>query len=458
MTQHTILVVDDDYSIRETFARYLAEAGYIVETAASAESAIAAVGAVDPGLIITDVRMSGMTGMELLAAIRESLPDVDVIVITAHQDMETAMAAIKAGAYDYLVKPIGLDQLEIVVARCFRDRDVRRRASQLAGDAARPYELKRLIGGDPKMIEISKTIGSLTANRATILIRGETGTGKEVIARTIHFNSAAKDEPFVAVNCTAIPEQLLESELFGHVRGAFTGAVADRRGRFELAGAGTIFLDEIGDVSPAFQAKLLRVLQDGEFFPVGSERSRRTTARVMAATHRPLEELVRTGLFREDLYFRLRVVEIVVPPLRDRATDIRPLAEALLARVARDSHKTLVLSPQAMRAIERYAWPGNIRELENALTRSAVLARSLTITEEDLSLAAGGTARSEGNRDDLNLQAVIHAHVTHVLGTAGGNKRQAARLLGVSRQRLDRILQRDDVADRNPDGSETQPM
>ncbi len=458
MTGPSILVVDDDLSIRETFLRQLATEGYNVAAAESAERAMTMIAQrqVEPGLILTDLRMPGLSGLELLAWLRDLPHDADVIMMTAHEDMETALAAIKGGAYEFLVKPLDLDQVELVIARCFRDRGVRRRMRHLVAEAAEPYALKRLVGRDPKMIEISKTIGSLTTNRAPVLIRGETGTGKEVIARTIHYNSPAAEEPFVAINCTAIPEPLLESELFGHVRGAFTGASADRKGRFELAGSGTVFLDEIGDVSPVFQAKLLRVLQDGEFYPVGAERARRTTARVMAATHRPLEELVREGKFREDLYFRLRVVEIVIPPLRERRGDIRAIATALATRIGHELHKDVILAEPVLRALERYDWPGNVRELENTLTRAAVLARTSAIAIEDLSFGSMATAPREAPRD-LTLDAAMLDHVERVLAQTGGNKRQAALLLDISRQRLDRILARDAGAIRNNGGSESLP-
>ncbi|MFI5311974.1 MAG: sigma-54-dependent transcriptional regulator [Gemmatimonadales bacterium] len=457
-----VLVVDDERSIRESFERQLTLLGYEPASAAGAEQAMGMMQEVDPAIVITDVRMPDVSGLELLSWIRDGAPDVDVIVMTAHQDMDTALGAMKAGAYDYLVKPLDLDQIELVLARCMRDRALRRRVRHLASEAAEPYEMSRLVGRDPKMIEISKVIAAVAATRTAVLVRGETGTGKEVIARTIHFNSPDAEEPFVAVNCTAVPEPLLESELFGHVRGAFTGATGDRKGRFELAGAGTIFLDEIGDVSPAFQAKLLRVLQDGEYYPVGAERARHTGARVIAATHRPLEQFVREGKFREDLYFRLRVVEIVVPPLRERRGDIRALSENLLARAAHALHKSGAFIPDdVMRSLEAYDWPGNVRELETALTRALVLARTPALSAEHFSLDTAGrlTAPASGAAPDLSVTATVRGHVERVLASTHGNKAQASRLLRISRQRLDRILNRDvsedDGAERIDDRAET---
>ena len=439
-----ILVVDDDASIRETFEHHLTRSGHQVVTAASAEEALERMAEFDPALVITDLRMPGMDGLELLSRVRAAEPDIDVLVITAHEDMRSAMEAMKAGAYDYLVKPLDLDEIDLLIERCFEGRKLKRQARQLSAEAAEPYALNQLVGRDPRMIDIYKMIGSLAANRAPVLIRGETGTGKEVIARAIHFNSADAQEPFIAVNCTALTETLLESELFGHVRGAFTGAVADHKGRFELAGAGTIFLDEIGDVSPSFQAKLLRVLESHEFFPVGGERSRRTDARVIAATNRLIEERIESGEFRQDLYFRLKVVEIWVPPLRERRDDIPLLAEHLLTRIADDMHKEMhLIADDALNALAEYDWPGNVRELENTLTRAAVIARGPAITLEHLSLGSSSGASAsaaEPVADNETLDVAERVHVQRVLARTGGNKRQAARILGISRPRLDRLI------------------
>jgi len=445
-----ILIVDDDASIRETFEQHLGEAGFEVKSSPSAEEALGMLGGFEPALVITDLWLPGMDGLELLGRIKTGMDDVAVVLITAHEDMKSAVAAMKAGAYDYLVKPLDLDRIDLVVQRGLRERALRRRMRRLTDTAAEPFALDRLVGRDPQMIEIYKLIGVLAGNRATVLIRGETGSGKEGIARAIHYNSPTASEPFVAVNCTALTETLLESELFGHVRGAFTGAVASRQGCFELAGAGTIFLDEIGDTSPALQAKLLRVLETREFYPVGGERLHRSEARVIAATHRPLEELIRTGRFREDLYFRLRVVEVNVPPLRERGRDVPLLVRHLVERIAHELHQDVRgVTDEAMDLLCAYPWPGNVRELENALTRAAVLARGPVIGAEHLSLGArvlAGTAHEEEPQADDSVAAVVRAHVLRVLSRTGGNKRQAARILGISRSRLDRILAGDRMA------------
>ena len=443
------MVVDDDRSIRETFEQHLGRSGYEVVVASSAEGALALLDQMQPGLIITDVRMPGMDGIEFLRRARTAVDDVDVIVITAYEDMTTAVNAMKAGAYDYLVKPLDLDRIDLLVQRCFRDRSHRRGAEHLSREAAEGHALENLVGHDPAMVEIYKLIGVLAENRATVLIRGETGTGKECIARAIHLNSPNAAEPFVAVNCTALAETLLESELFGHVRGAFTGAVESRKGYFELAGAGTVFLDEIGDMSAELQAKLLRVLEQQAFYPVGAEQPRTTKARVIAATHRPLEALVRSGDFREDLYFRLKVVEISVPALRERNGDIPLLTEHLLGKISAKLHRDVrAVSPEVMRELQSYDWPGNVRELENALTRAAVLARGPVIGLEHLTLGALDTGETRGVeriQHDGSLEAVEAAHVQEILNQTGGNKRQAARILGVSRPRLDRIIEKHDL-------------
>ena len=443
----SVLVVDDDVSIRRTFEIQLARLGYVVHTAETAESALSSVTQVDPGVIISDIRMPGLDGLTLLTKLGGDRPDVPVVMMTAHQDMASAVAAMKAGAYDYLVKPLDLERLEQLLDRCFRERETRHGARRDVAETGEiGHALGGLVGRDARMIEIYKTIGALATNRAPVLIRGETGTGKEVLARAVHQNSDYASEPFVAVNCTAVPETLLESDLFGHLRGAFTGAASDKRGRFELAGRGTIFLDEIGDTSPTFQAKLLRVLQEREFYPLGGERPRRTEARVIAATHRPLEQLVRDGAFREDLYFRLRVVEIIVPPLRDRRDDIGPLAEYLVAKSGREMHKQQVrVTPEALRVLRGYDWPGNVRELENTLIRALVLARGDTITPELLALGASGSSTRSPNAEgpaNETLSAAERAHVAAVLARHGGNKRRAATALGVSRSRLDRLIEK----------------
>jgi len=441
-----ILVVDDDLSIRETFERHLGRAGHQVLSAASAEEALNAFADFDPTLVITDVRMPGMDGLELLRRIREA-GDAEVVVITAYEGMRSAVTAMREGAYDYLTKPLDLDRIDLLVERAERDRLLRRRIRHLSAEEAEAHALDELVGQDPKMIEIYKTIGVLTRNRATVLITGETGTGKDRIARAIHFSSPVPEEPFIAVNCTAIPETLLESELFGHVRGAFTGAVGRREGYFELAGSGTIFLDEIGDTTADFQTKLLRVLEDREFYPVGGERPRRTGARIVAATQRSLEAEVREGRFREDLFFRLQVVEIRVPPLRERRGDIPALAKHLMTRLAEEIHADVRgITDAALRKLAAYDWPGNVRELEHALTRAMVACRGPVVDVEHLSLGTRALeVQLDPRPDDHRLASVEANHIQQILERTGGNKRQTARILDISRPRLDRLIEKYDL-------------
>ena len=455
-----ILVVDDETGLREALAEKLRHVGYQVEAADSAESALAQISSLEPHLVLTDLRMPGMSGLDLTRRIREDRPDTDVVVMTGHEDMNSAVGAMKAGAVDYLVKPVKMDALASLVERVLKEQALNRKTPSLRDeDDPRPAPgPDAIVGGDPRMIEVYKLIGILARNRATVLIRGETGTGKERVARAIHEYSNHSDEPFIAVNCTALSESLLESELFGHVKGAFTGATSGRRGYFELAGSGTIFLDEIGDTSPEFQAKLLRVLQERTYYPVGGESLRTTDARVIAATHQPLEALVDEGSFREDLYFRLRVVEMNIPPLRERMSDLPLLIEALLARIRVETGQDVDrVDPAALAMMEAYDWPGNVRELENALTRAALVARGRTLAADHLRLGVDRPSVDEDDRtappavhqrvdpDDLALAKVIAEHVQFVVRRTEGNKSEAARVLGISRSRLQRYVDRFDL-------------
>ncbi len=440
MTQR-ILVVDDDTDALEVYKTRLTHAGYEVETAESAEKALSRVKAFDPALIVTDVRMSGMSGLDLLEKVQSAMEGVDVVVITGHDDMETAVTAMKSGAFDFLVKPVDPKALQGLAERCFREQALSLEVSE--EDVAPESEALprgQLIGRDARMIDIYKTIGVLARNRATVLIRGETGTGKEVIARAIHEHSLHSEHPFIAVNCTALTETLLESELFGHVKGAFTGAIGARKGYFELAGDGTIFLDEIGDTSPEFQTKLLRVLQERRFYPVGGEQSRPTEARVIAATHQPIEDLIEEGHFREDLYFRLKVIEIVVPPLRERPGDVELVANALLSRIRAETHRNVHrISDEAVSRLQSYDWPGNVRELENALMRAAIVARGTVIGSDHLMLGQEG----RGEDEDLSLDRAAQRHVRRVLRLVGGDEAAAAKRLGITKKSLKEHLASD---------------
>lgn len=435
-----ILVVDDDADALEVYKTRLTHAGFEVETAESAEKALSRVKAFDPALIVTDVRMSGMSGLDLLEKVRSAMKGVDVVVMTGHDDMETAVTAMKSGAFDFLVKPVDPKALQGLAERCFREQELAVEAADddVAPETEAPLPRGQLIGRDARMVEIYKTIGVLARNRATVLILGETGTGKEVIARAIHEHSVHAEQPFIAVNCTALTETLLETELFGHVKGAFTGAVGTRKGYFELAGEGTIFLDEIGDTSSEFQTKLLRVLQERRFYPVGGEQPRTTEARVIAATHRPLEELIEQGRFRKDLYFRLKVIEIAVPPLRERPGDIALVANALLSRIREETHRDVRrISDEAIERLQSYDWPGNVRELENALMRAAIVARGTVIGSDHLAL--GQEVRHADG--DLSLDRAVQRHVKRVVDLVDGDETSAAKRLGISKKALKEHLE-----------------
>ncbi len=432
-----LMLVEDDAVHLESLEHYLRASGFDICAAGSAEAALQRVSAFDPHLVLTDVRMPGLSGLDLVARLHRDRRETPVIVMTAYGDMQTAVEAMKAGAYDYLIKPLDIQHMDEVLRYCLEQCDEENETRVDCVSAGAPGEL---VGCDPRMVEIYKTVGSVAGTRTPVLIRGDTGTGKELIARALHCHGPSPAAPFLPVDCTAVPEPLLESELFGHVRGAFTGAIADRKGRFEMAGTGTIFLDEIGDTAPAFQAKLLRVLQEREFFPLGSERPRRSEARVVAATHRPIEELVRVGAFREDLYFRLRVVEIFVPRLRERRGDIPVLVRHILSRLSREMGRQFAVPDDVMGELLAHDWPGNVRELENALTRAAVFSRSGLLSRDHLVLGTEAPVSGVDSETAESLDAIERAHVQRVLTDQGGNKSRAAERLRISRPRLDRMI------------------
>jgi two-component system response regulator AtoC len=451
-TPHHILVVDDDRSIRRSLEKFLRDTGYMVTTVDDGAAGLAAIEGGNFDLVLLDLGLPEIDGLEVLVRLqsRESTPPV--LVITARDDMRSTVTAIQRGAWDYLVKPLDIERLKIAVRRAIESRELSQRIDSLVETMGRDFQVDNIVGRTPAMREVFKTIGHVSASNATALITGESGTGKELVARAIHYNGASRDQPFVAVNCTAFARDLLESELFGHARGAFTGAVADKQGRFALAGTGTLFLDEIGELPLELQTKLLRVLQERTFERVGDPRPIALRARLITATHRDLSLMVREGTFREDLYYRLRVVEIRLPPLRERREDLPSLVEHLLAKITRDQHKRIrYVSREALDLIRAYAWPGNVRELENALTRAVVLTKGEVLEESSLPI------RVDDELDDvsdpigepeiiaetsvfLSLREVEQRHIAAVLTATGWNKRRSCGILGITRQTLDRKI------------------
>ncbi|MEB2284357.1 MAG: nitrogen regulation protein NR(I) [Polyangiaceae bacterium UTPRO1] len=460
-----ILVADDEESIRLVLATALTQAGHAVEVASTGSEALARLIDRTFDVAILDIRMPDLSGLDVLARVREAGAPVVVIVITAQNTMANAIEAMKRGAFNYLTKPFDLDEVRALVARASEMRRLRDTVGRIRTELVGRYEPGvTLIGTSPAMQDIFKTIGRLASSDATILIEGESGTGKELIARAIHAHSPRWSGPFIALNCAALPRDLLESELFGHERGAFTGANERRIGRFEAAGGGTLFLDEIGDMPLDLQVKLLRVLQEREFSRVGSTTTIATDARMIAATNQILERAVRDGRFREDLYFRLKVVPIVVPPLRERRGDIPQLIRHFLAKANAEMGTDInSITPEAEALLVRHPWPGNVRELENMLVRAAVLAPGETLTEADLQLPeaapppalAGSLAETlhsavaalvnDPNRPGKDLHAAVVAAVERpllefVLAQTGGNQLRAADLLGINRNTLRKKL------------------
>jgi DNA-binding NtrC family response regulator len=433
-----ILVVDDDATARRTLERYLTKQNYTVVTASNGNEGLLAVQMDEPDIILSDIYMPGMTGLEMLAKIHERWPDKPVIMMTGQDDMPTTVEAMQNGAHDYVVKPIDLDRMQKILDNLNKTSELAERLAMLVEERANEYQLENvLVGRSHSMREIYKTIGSVSRSRVTVLITGESGTGKELIARATHFNSPWKAEPFIAINCTALTESLLESELFGHVRGAFTGAHADKRGKFELAGEGTIFLDEIGEISPAIQVMLLRILQEREFERVGGEKTIPMHARVIAATNRDLTEEVAKGKFREDLFYRLNVVSIHVPPLRERKEDIPVIVEHLVRRINEKLHThVLKISEQTMEKILEHDWPGNVRELENVLTRAIVLSKSDLLDENAIPSPSQVKATVTDYNWNRTLEEVERFHIAKVLEGVKNNRAEAARVLGISKPTL----------------------
>lgn len=441
-----VLVVDDDQRNREMLAEVLQQASFRVDLAVSGADAIERGGQRPYDAVFSDIKMPAVSGLDVLASFHAMSPETPVVLLTAFGSVDTAIQAMKQGAFDYITKPINLDEVVVIAQRAVDYCRLVREHRHLERACAEHPRATSMIGRSRKMMEIFKLVGKVARGRASVLIQGESGTGKELIARAIHDNSARAGHPFVAVNCSAIPEALLESELFGHVKGSFTGAHAFRRGLLEESSGGTFVLDEVGDLSPAGQAKLLRTLQEGEIRRVGSNEPIRLDLRIIAASRRNLPDLVTTGRFREDLLYRLNTVTLALPALRERPEDIPHLAEFFLARYSGAHHTAPAsLSPDAMQALTHHSWPGNVRELEHVIERAVALATYGVISLDDLppDIQRGGGARAASLKGlPGTLSALQREHVMKVLTSTGGNKERAARLLGISRRTLYRFLDR----------------
>ncbi len=441
MSAHKILVVDDEQAQRSTLAGFLAKRGYEAVEAASGESALEQIDTRDFDLVLTDQKMTGISGVELLERIKQRNPEIEVILITAFGDVRSAVRATKAGAFDYITKPVDLEALEISIGRALERRQLVAENRLLRQSLEQKHSFSNIISASGAMEDVLNMAARVARVDSPVLITGESGTGKEVVARAIHQASGRANKPFVAVNCAALNKNLIESELFGHEKGAFTGAVRARGGKIESAGGGTLFLDELGEISPEIQVKLLRFLQEGTFEHVGSDQQLHADVRLLAATNRDLQQALNEGNFREDFYYRINVVNIHIPPLRSRREDIRCLAEHFVeTNATRLGDKKI--SREALDALLRYDYPGNIRELQNLVERAMVMARGETITIGDLppSLAdrvpvAEGSAAQEGSLP-ASVQALEIRMIHEALERAGGVQVRAADLLGITERNL----------------------
>jgi len=439
-----ILVVDDDAVARQLLAEALRKDGYDVEIAAGGADAIALGETKRFDVVLTDIRMGEVDGLAVLREFRQRSPETAIVLLTAFGSMDGAIEAIRQGAYDYLAKPFKKEEIRLVVRRSLEHSRLVRENARIR-EELRERQGSPLIGSSPAMLEVYKLVARVSAGKSTVLLEGESGTGKELAARAVHANSPRRDRPFVPVNCAALPETLLESELFGHERGAFTGAVASKRGLFEAADQGTLFLDEIGDIGPALQVKLLRVIQEQEVRHVGGTASVKVDVRIVAATNRDLAQMVKDGKFREDLFYRLNVVRIVMPPLRERREDIPMLAHHFLQKATVSSNQPVRgFVPETMALLERYHWPGNVRELENVIERTVSLAPGPLIMPDDLpeTVRKAEAAPPGGDESLLSLEEVEKRHLGKVLRETGGNKVRAARILGIDRRTLYRMAER----------------
>lgn len=434
----SILIIDDDHLIRKTLSAHLSKS-YEVSLAEDGEGGLQQYDENMPDLVVLDIRLPDMSGLEVLSKIREKNKNANVIIMTAFDDMKTTVEAIKLGAFEYLVKPLDYVELDLTISKAFQMQNLEDKLSYLVEEQQKEYTIDNIIGRSPQMREVFKFIGSVADTRTNVLIQGESGTGKELVAKAIHFNSPNRSEPFIVINCSAIADTLLESELFGHVKGAFTDAVSETKGKFEIAGKGTLFLDEAGDLSPNLQSKLLRVIETRDFMKVGGEKVLKTEARIIAATNQDFKSLIEKGKFREDLYYRLKVVEITLPPLHERKEDVPDLVAYLLEKINRQLRKNVKkLPPGVMKVLKELHWKGNVRELENALTRAVILAKGDVILEENLPVDTG--EKKIFPLELVSLKEVEKKYIQHVLNKTQGNKTKASQILQITRPTLDKKI------------------
>jgi len=440
----TILVADDEKNIREGLREALALDGYEVLTAADGQEAMEAVTRGDVDLLITDLKMPRLSGEELLKGVTSQSPTLPVIILTGHGTIESAVQAMHDGAYDFLTKPVNLDRLSLLVKRALASRELAEQNRAMQEELERRSGFASIIGRSAEMRQVFEIVRQVAPSRSSVLLTGESGSGKEMIAEALHYNSPRKDKSFIKVHCAALTESLLESELFGHEKGAFTGAIARKRGRFELAHLGTLFLDEIGEINQNVQIKLLRVLEEKRFERVGGEETVEVDVRLIAATNRDLKEAITRGTFREDLYYRLNVVNIHIPPLRERKEDIPLLVAAFLREFSQENGKSLEgIDAKARLALYNYPWPGNVRQLRNSIESAVVLAKGSTITLDDLP----PNIRGETGGDLLRLPVgasladVEKEVIRSTLAREGGNKSRTAEILGIGRKTLHRKIE-----------------
>ncbi len=441
----TLLIVEDEAKMRRLLELNLSEDGYTVLTAPDAEVGLNILRQEKIELVVTDLKLPGMSGLEFLHAIKRTHATLPVVVMTAYGTVETAVEAMKAGASDYVLKPFGMEEIKLILHKELDVHRLREENRSLREALGQKYQFRNIVAYSPRMQEVLGVVERVAATNATVLLGGESGVGKDLIARAIHEHSRRSAEAFVKVNCTAIPENLLESELFGYEKGAFTGANTTKPGRFELADKGTIFLDEIGDVPGSIQVKLLHVLQDRQFERLGGTKTLKVDVRVLAATNQDLRAALEQGTFRQDLYYRLNVVPISIPPLRERKEEIPYLVDYFIERFAKDSGKTLAgITPAALQLLTDFHWPGNVRELENIIERAVALSVGTVIDVVDIRLdvspaistASAGTGSTPFPPEGMTLEQFEDEIIRESLRRANGNKSQAARLLGLSRNAL----------------------